>query len=138
MLAVTALITVGFLLSAYRSGPSPIEGSPVTVPGDLADDTVIQRAARTWAQQGASCHGVTAAGAGAGESTATNTAPNHPSDSGDLLGPSSRALTTQERYWAITNGIGGTAMPAFDVALTNRDRWDLVAYLEWLQSQSED
>jgi copper transport protein len=133
MLAVTALITVGFLLSAYRSGPLPVEGNPVTIPGDLADDTVIQRAASNWAQQCASCHGVTAGGTG--ESDATNTGHNHPSDSGDLLGPSSDALSSQERYWAITNGIGGTTMPAFDVALSDRDRWDLVAYLEWLQAQ---
>ncbi len=136
MLAVTALITVGFLLSAYRSGPLPIEGNPVTVPGDLADDTVIQRAAGNWAQQCASCHGVTAGGTGA--SATTNPGHNHPSDSGDLLGPSSRALTSQERYWAITNGIGGTTMPAHDVALSDRERWDLVAYLEWLQLQPED
>jgi hypothetical protein len=28
-------------------------------------------------------------------------------------------------------------MPAFEIALTERERWDLVAYLEWLQSQAE-
>jgi mono/diheme cytochrome c family protein len=137
MLAVTALITVGFLLSAYRSGPLPITGAPVPVPGDLADDGVIQRAAGSWAQQCASCHGVTAGGTGDDGGT-TGQSHTHPSVSGDLLGSSSRSLTSQERYWAITNGIGGTTMPAFDIALTERQRWDLVAYLEWLQGQAEE
>jgi mono/diheme cytochrome c family protein len=136
MLAVTGLITVGFLLSAYRSGPVPIEGDPTTVPDDLTNEVVIQRAAGSWAQQCASCHGVTGGGTGEQE-PGTDQAHNHPSVSGDLLGSSSRALTSQERFWAITNGIGGTGMPAFEIALTERERWDLVAYLEWLQSQAE-
>lgn len=137
MLAVTALITVGFLLSAYRSGPLPIEGAPVTVPSDLGDEAVIQRAAGGWAQQCASCHGVTAGGTGE-QAPGQEQAHSHPSASGDLLGAASRALTSRERYWAITNGIGGTSMPAFDIALSERERWDLVAYLEWLQAQADD
>ncbi len=133
MLAVAGLITIGFLLSAWRSGPIPVSDGELPAPPGLDDPGAITRATDTWAMQCASCHGVD--GGGIGDDEDEQGAHAHPSEAGDLLGPQSQARTPGELYWIISNGLGGTSMPAFDLALTDEERADLVAYLIDLQDQ---
>jgi putative copper export protein/mono/diheme cytochrome c family protein len=135
ILAVAGLITVGFLLSAWRSGPIPIAASDPNIAIDANDPAAIQRATPLWAMQCASCHGVDGGGTGDEQPDGGHA---HPSVAGDLLGRQTQARTPAELYWIITNGLGGTTMPAFDLALTDQERADLVAYLLWLQKQSAD
>jgi mono/diheme cytochrome c family protein len=45
-----------------------------------------------------------------------------------------RTRSAGDLYWIITNGVPGTDMPAYDLALTENERWDLVAYLRQLPS----
>jgi mono/diheme cytochrome c family protein len=135
ILAVAGMITLGFLLSAWRSGPIPIAASELPFPANPNDPAAIQRAASTWATQCASCHGVDAAGTGDDQPDGGHA---HPSVAGDLLGPQSRARTPEELFWIVSNGLGGTTMPAFDLALTDQERADLVAYLLWLQAQADE
>ncbi len=133
MLTVAAMITIGFLLSAWRSGPIPVAGGGLVSPANLDDPAAIQRAVDTWAMQCASCHGVDGGGTGERKPDGSHA---HASVAGDLLGPQSRARTPEELLWIISNGLGGTSMPAFDLALTDEERADLVSYLRWLQSRT--
>jgi mono/diheme cytochrome c family protein len=135
ILAVAGMITIGFLLSAWRSGPIPIAASELPFPANPNDPAAIQRAASTWATQCASCHGVDAAGTGDDQPDGGHA---HPSVAGDLLGPQSRARTPEELFWIVSNGLGGTTMPAFDLALTDQERADLIAYLLGLQAQADE
>ena len=135
MLTVAAIITIGFVLSAWRSGPIPVTDGALAAPSTIDDPGAIQRAEGNWLAQCASCHGVD--GGGIGDEEANDSDEHaHPSVAGDLLGSQSQARTPGELYWIITNGLGGTTMPAFDLALTDNERSDLVAYLRWLQSQA--
>jgi copper transport protein len=133
MLSVAALITIGFLLSAWRSGPVPIDTHGIALAEGFNNPAAIQRASTLWASQCASCHGID--GSGTGEPPADG-GHAHPSVAGDLLGPQSQARTPEELLWIIGNGIGGTTMPAFNRALNEEERSDLVAYLLMLQANS--
>jgi hypothetical protein len=51
----------------------------------------------------------------------------------DLTDWPSRSQRDGDLYHAISYGVPGTAMPAYDEALTEQERWDLVNYLRSLQ-----
>ena len=73
------------------------------------------------------CHGP----AGAGVETPN---PEHGhGTSADLTDRRSRLRTDGDLFSAITNGVAGTDMPAYDVALSESERWDLVSYIRHLQ-----
>jgi mono/diheme cytochrome c family protein len=42
--------------------------------------------------------------------------------------------TDGDLYWRITHGVAGTDMPAYDHALSDAERWDVVAYVRQLQA----
>lgn len=39
-------------------------------------------------------------------------------------------------FWSISTGIGGTEMPAYDTALSEHERWNLVNDLRALKNQA--
>jgi copper transport protein len=134
-LAVIVLIAGAFALSAYRSGPIPTSGSALQNPLDPSDTAMISRASETFATQCASCHGGTDQGLEEGES------PEHGHEGGgdrDLTTSQSRQLSDGDLYTLITDGIGGTEMPSFGIALTETQRWEIVLLIRDLQKQAEE
>jgi mono/diheme cytochrome c family protein len=84
-------------------------------------------ASENWAAYCLTCHGASGSGIDSPD-------PLHQHGSrADLTDRATRQLSDGDIYWLITMGIGGTQMPAYDAALTEQERWDLVAYIRQLQ-----
>jgi copper transport protein len=133
-LSVIALISGAFAFSAYRSGPIPTTGSNLQNPLDPSDAAIITRASETFATQCASCHGATGQGLDEGE------APEHGHQGGgdrDLTTSQSQQLSDGDLYTIVTDGIGGTEMPSFSIALTEDQRWEIVILIREFQKQAE-
>ena len=77
------------------------------------------RGARLYAQACAACHGVD------GHPNLALELPTKPPDFRTEAGP----LTPQRIFSAATYGVPKTAMPAFDSALTDEERWDVAFYV---------
>ncbi|HMC35978.1 MAG TPA: cytochrome c, partial [Myxococcales bacterium] len=77
------------------------------------------RGARVYAQACAACHGVD------GHPNLALELPTKPPDFRTEAGP----LTPQRIFSAATYGVPKTAMPAFDSALTDAERWDVAFYV---------
>jgi copper transport protein len=126
VLTMVALIAAGFTVSAVR------QTIPVTVDTALAnpmsgDAGSVQRGAAIYAANCVLCHG--AAGAGV-----VTTDPTHAHGSAaDLTDRRSRGERDGDLYHAVTNGVPGSAMPAYDWALSEDERWDVVNYVRQLQ-----
>lgn len=127
ILTMVALIAAGFAVSAAR------QTVPVTDDTNLAnpmreDPGSVQRGAAIYAANCAACHG--AAGAGV---VTTDPAHAH-GTSADLTDRKTRNQRDGDLYHEVTNGVPGSVMPAFDWALTEDQRWDVVDYIRRLQS----
>lgn len=128
ILTMVVLITAGFAVQGYRRTIPVSAGSGLTNPR-VDDPAAITRGEGLYATYCLQCHGP--GGAGIAEDD-----PEHPHSGGSNL----RDRATADRrdgdlYWAISYGLPGTDMPAFDVALSDAERWELVSYLRWLQDQ---
>jgi mono/diheme cytochrome c family protein len=126
-LTMLVLITGGFAVQAYRLT------IPVTAATGLenpvpADDSSIQRGSTLYTAYCLLCHGT----AGAGVEELDD--PEHQHDAADLTVRRVRLQRDGDLFHAISAGQGGTDMPAFDEALTDAERWDLVNYLRVLQA----
>lgn len=133
-LAVIMLITGAFALSAYRSGPIPTSGSSRQNPLDRSDTALVTRASNTFATQCASCHGVT------GQGSSNDASAEHGHENGgdrDLITGKTQQLSDGDLYTLITDGIGGTEMPSFGIALTEEQRWEIVILIRMFQEQVE-
>lgn len=97
---------------------------PVLPPNPTRGEVVYQ-------EQCANCHGVSGKGDG---SNSTNL-PQAPSPLAGSADAYTKSLVT--RFENISNGISGSAMPAFDTTLDDRTRWDITAYLYMLNNPLE-
>ena len=88
----------------------PADGESVTVGGEI------------YAINCALCHGDTGLGDGAG-AVGLNPAPAD-------LNERVQDRTAGELFWIVTNGSKGTAMPPWEAALNEEDRWHVVNYLQ--------
>ncbi|HEX3302965.1 MAG TPA: cytochrome c, partial [Thermomicrobiales bacterium] len=52
----------------------------------------------------------------------------------DLLDPKSRVLSDGDLFTLISKGVGDTDMPAYDIALPDAERWNLVGFLRNMQA----
>jgi mono/diheme cytochrome c family protein len=135
-LVVIVSITAAFLLTAYRSGPLPTAYVDASTPLNAADPAIVQQAGSLFAEQCMSCHGVDGRGAGAGD-MADMEGHGGSGSSVDLTTGAARKRTDGDLYGVITDGLGGTEMPAFDVALTEDQRWEIVAHIRLLQADAQ-
>lgn len=130
-LVVITAITIAFFLTAYRSGPIPTAYAGVDSPVDLADPALIQRGALLFTQQCAACHGAGGQGMNMADTMGHNESGNI-----DLTGNPARQRTDGDLYGVITGGIPGSDMPAWDIALSDDQRWELVAHIRQLQDEA--
>jgi mono/diheme cytochrome c family protein len=130
-LAVILLISGAFALSAYRSGPIPTSGHTLQNPVPASDPLLLQSASDVFNAQCASCHGASGQG--------TNTDEHgHSGGDRDLTASQTQQMSDGDLYTIITDGIGGTEMPAFGIALTDEQRWALVNLIRQYQAQAEE
>ena len=124
LLAAIVAVTAGFTVQAIQQ----IDAAPAGVGTDPpAGELDLLAAADDYRTYCLACHGVDGGGVDASD-------PLHDHGSGtDLLDADSRRLPNGHLYGWITAGVPGTTMPAYDVALTDQERWALVAYLRSLQ-----
>lgn len=130
LLTMTVLIASGFAVQGVR------QTVPVTASTDLTnplagDAGAITRGAETYTLVCLACHGP--GGIGIDQ---TND-PEHPHTAGtDLTDRRTQSQRDGDLYAWITAGIPGTDMPAYDLALTDAQRWELVAYLRTLRGNA--
>jgi mono/diheme cytochrome c family protein len=124
LIAALAMIATGFAVQAWQRSAIRTDGHELEAPSPANP-----LAARSnWETLCLACH----AADGSGLDQAT---PGHSHGGGTtLLDPRSEALSDGDLYWLISHGVAGSDMPAYEVALTNQQRWDLVAYLRSLQA----
>ncbi len=133
-LIVIVLITGAFFLTAYRSGPLQTAYVDASSPLDTTDPAIVQRGDVLFAEQCMSCHSIDGRGAdmsatmGHGESGAA----------ADLTKGAVLERTDGDLYGVVTDGLGGTEMPAFDIALTDEQRWEIVAHIRLLQDEAKN
>jgi mono/diheme cytochrome c family protein len=126
MLAV-AMIATGFGIQALQRTSPRTAGHELTMPSSA--DPVA--GASTWATYCLTCHGANGRGIDSPD-------PLHQHGSrADLTDRTSRQLSDSDLYWLISTGIGNTQMPAYSDALTEQERWDLVAYIRELHEAAE-
>jgi len=124
LLIALAMITSGFAIQAWQRTAPRTSGHDLAPPTDT--DPVAAQA--TYQTLCLACHGPNGGGI-------DQTDPQHQHGSGtDLIDPKSRVLSGGDLYTLITEGVGDTDMPAYDVALSDAERWNLVAFLRNLQS----
>lgn len=126
VLVMIALISAGFTVSAVRQ-MIPVTASTYVANPVTPNDDSLQRGATLYRSYCLACHGAQ----GSGVATA-DPAHRHGS-AADLTDWPSRSQRDGDLYYAISYGVPGTAMPAYDAALTEQERWDLVNYLRSLQ-----
>lgn len=126
VLTMIALVSAGFIVSALRQSVPITPSTHLTNPIP-ADEGTLLRAETTYAQYCLVCHGDRGAG------VETDNPLHAHGDAADLTDTTSRAQRDGDLYHAITYGVPGTAMPAYEEALDERERWELVRYLRSLQ-----
>jgi mono/diheme cytochrome c family protein len=130
LLTMTALITAGFLVTSYRLS-IPVSASTSLENPIPADDASIKRGEDLYVARCLTCHGAT--GGGPNEETVADDPSHDHGANADLLASRVEKQRDGDLYDSITNGVPGTDMPAYDIALNDQDRWDLVNYLRRLQ-----
>jgi mono/diheme cytochrome c family protein len=129
VLTMTGLIAAGFMVQAIRSTVPVTAGADLTSP--VANDPgAVVRGGATYAAYCLSCHGSSGEGV-----NIKNTIHAH-GDSAGLVSKQTKSATDGDLYWWIGSGVAGTSMPAYDRALSDAERWDLVAYLRQLQESN--
>jgi copper transport protein len=130
LLTMTALITAGFLVTSYRMS-IPVSASTNLENPIPADDASIKRGEDLYVVQCLTCHGAT--GGGPNEATVADDPSHNHGVNADLLTSRVSQQRDGDLYDSITDGVPGTDMPAFEVALEDQARWDLVNFLRKLQ-----
>lgn len=126
ILTMTALIVLGFSVQGYRQTTPATAGSELANP-IAADPGSIQRGEDAYRSYCLECHAVD--GRGINEANS-----EHEHAGTSLTDRRTQAQHDGDLYWSISNGVAGTEMPAFDAALTEPERWDLVNYLRELKT----
>jgi putative copper resistance protein D len=126
ILTMVALIAAGFAVSAVRQTIPVTEDTNLVNP-KLKDAGSVARGSTIYAANCLACHGPAAAGV-------DSTDPGHSHGAAaDLTDKRSRDQRDGDLYHAVTHGVAGSAMPAYDRALSETERWDVVIYLRKLQ-----
>jgi mono/diheme cytochrome c family protein len=124
LLIALAMIASGFAIQSWQRTAPRTSGHALRGPSET-DPVAAQSTYQTLCL---ACHGPN--GAGIDQSN-----PDHQHGSGTgLVDPKSRVLSDGDLYTLITDGVGGTDMPAYDLALSDIERWNLVAFLRNLQA----
>jgi len=111
---------------------SACEGREVTAPPDLGGAAARARGRELFLQHCALCHGERADGRGLRRSSLSKAPAN-------FRDPSWATRTTPQRvYRIVRDGVAGTPMPAWKATLTERESWDLVAYLMGVGSEQAE
>jgi mono/diheme cytochrome c family protein len=120
ILVAVVAIAAGFTVQAVQQIDATPAGSDVTSPTDEPDLIAAGNDYRTYCL---ACHGVDGGGV-------DDTDPQHDHGSGtDLLDDDTRRRSDGDLFALTSGGVSGTTMPAYDVALTEQERWALVTYL---------
>ncbi len=127
ILIMTVLIAAGFFVQAVRATIPVTAGSALANPIPN-DPGAVARGSTLYAAYCLSCHGPAGGGVDAQHSEHAH------GDSAGLLGARAAGATDGDLFWNIGYGGAGTAMPAYDHALTETERWDLVRYVRALQA----
>jgi copper transport protein len=130
LLTMAALISAGFLVTSYRRS-IPVSTSTNIQNPISADDASIKRGEDLYNARCLTCHGAT--GGGPNEATIADDPSHDHGANADLLTNRVKEQRDGDLYDSMKNGVPGTDMPAYDVALNEQDRWDLVNYLRRLQ-----
>lgn len=129
ILTMVALIAGGFAVSAARQTIPVSDGTDLDNPMK-SDAGSVQRGAAVYTANCLSCHGPAGAGV-------ESTDPEHGHGAAaNLTDKRTRSQRDGDLYWAITHGVAGSAMPAYDLALGDGERWDVVNYLRQLQREA--
>jgi copper transport protein len=124
LLIALAMITSGFAIQSWQRTAPRTSGHDLTTPADT--DPVAART--TYQTLCLACHGQNGGGI-------DQTDPQHQHGSGtDLLDPKSRVLSDGDLFTLISKGVGDTDMPAYDIALSDAERWNLVGFLRNMQA----
>jgi mono/diheme cytochrome c family protein len=124
LLIALAMIASGFAIQSWQRTAPRTSGHDLAAPSE-SDPVAAQTTYQTLCL---ACHGQNGAGI-------DQTDPQHQHGSGtDLVDPKSRVLSDGDIYTLISSGVGDTDMPAYDVALSDAERWNLVAFLRNLQA----
>ena len=129
LLAMCVLIAAGFAISATRQTIPVTSGQNLLNPVEPGDVS-LRSGESLFAANCMVCHGVD----GRGLSTEGM---SHSADSADLGDRAAREQTDGDLFTRIGEGIPATDMPAFDEALTDEERWDLVNYIRLLQEADD-
>lgn len=126
VIILTAILAIaaGFTVQAAQQiipAPDGADAAPPDGELDLID------AADDYRTYCLACHGADGGGV-------DDTDPLHDHGSGtDLLDAGSRDRSDRDLFGLTSEGVSGTTMPAYNIALTEEERWALVAYLRSLQ-----
>ena len=126
---VVALVAIaaGFAIQAVQRTSIRTPDHDMVIPTDVS----VEQGEQLFVMLCATCHGP--AGQGLDQLT-----PEHQHGSGtSLIDPATKQRSDGDLYWVLSNGQPATDMPAYDVALTDQDRWNLIAYLRTLQRDAE-
>jgi copper transport protein len=131
LLTMVVLIVAGFLVTSYRL-TIPVSASTDVVNPVAASEDSIRRGQTIYEARCLACHGATGGGTDA-QLAAQD--PNHQhTTSTDITSKKVSSQRDGDLFDGISSGVPGTDMPAFDTALTEQERWDLVNYLRKLQN----
>jgi len=128
LLAMCVLIAIGFLFSAARQTVPVSKGQDVQNPVEFGDVSIRQGSDLYFANC-LLCHGAEGRGV-----DIEDPAHAHGKAAG-LTDRAARSQTGGDLYTWISDGVPGTEMPAFDLALSEEERWHLVNYIRWLQGE---
>jgi copper transport protein len=124
LMIALAMITTGFAIQAWQRTAPRTAGHDLIKPAGT-DPVAAQTTYQTLCL---ACHGPSAAGIDAID-------PLHQHGSGtNLIDPRSSVRSDGDLYTLISDGVGDTDMPAYDLALTDEERWNLVAFLREMRA----
>lgn len=130
ILTMVALIAAGFSVSAARLTVPETKDTRLANPF-TGDPSSVTRGETVYVANCLVCHGP----GGKGVEVAD---PAHAHGAGaNLTDRQSESLRDGDLFHIVSNGIPGSAMPAYDIALTANERWDVVDYLRQLQESSD-
>lgn len=125
---VGGLAGVGLAVGIVMLLQAQVDPALSAVPDNpvVADAAAIRLGETLWTQNCLSCHGALGQGDGPAAAALDDPPP-------DLTTTHERYHSEQQYFLSISEGVEGTAMPAFGDTLSDLDIWHLVIYVRYLQ-----